>query len=423
MTTIGSAGVSPGVGLLSDEARAAADDGGLPASLVQLGNQLRSSPDIDGVVRAVATAAATTFGFNEVSVYLRSLVRRRVPRPGDRRRRRRTRSPRALPRRYRRASSSACSTSATGSGAPSSSITAASRWPKEFAPHLPSPDLGPRERRRVAPRRRAARPPLRSLRPRHGRARSLRPGRPPGARPRSGARARGLRDVRRARRRERASVRGARGRQASDGAAARGPPRPARPLAATCSVTLDHTAVFEQIADVLKSLVDYDCIDISLVDEARNELVTIFAQDAYADQIMEFRVPLDQGVSGWVVRHKQAQLVNDMYADPRVVQIPGTGQEPQASILVPLMFIDKVLGVLIIDRLGGRIFERARARDRRSCSPTWRRSPSATPAPTRRWRSRRAPTASPASTTTATSRRRWPPRSLAPSATRPASAC
>ena len=120
--------------------------------------------------------------------------------------------------------------------------------------------------------------------------------------------------------------------------------------------TLDHTAVFGQIADVLKSLVDYDCIDISLVDEAHGELVTIFAQDAYADQIMEFRVPIDQGVSGWVVRHKQAQLVNDMYSDPRVVQIPGTGQEPQASILVPLMFIDKVLGVLIIDRLGGSIF-------------------------------------------------------------------
>ena len=38
-----------------------------------------------------------------------------------------------------------------------------------------------------------------------------------------------------------------------------------------------------------------------------------------------FRISIDRGPAGWVVRHDEAQLVNDMIADPRVVQVPGTG--------------------------------------------------------------------------------------------------
>ncbi len=121
--------------------------------------------------------------------------------------------------------------------------------------------------------------------------------------------------------------------------------------------TLDPTAVFVQIADALKMLVDYDTIDIALVDESAYELVTIFAQDKWANEMLKFRQPLDQGVGGWVVRHDQPQLVNDMTHDPRGVLVPGTDREPQASVLVPLRFMGAVIGLLAVDRLAGRTFE------------------------------------------------------------------
>ena len=121
--------------------------------------------------------------------------------------------------------------------------------------------------------------------------------------------------------------------------------------------TLDPTAVFVQIADVLKMLVDYDTIDIALVDETANELVTIFAQDKWANEMLRFRQSLDQGVGGWVVRHDEPQLVNDMTHDPRGVLVPGTDLEPQASVLVPLRFMGAVIGLLAVDRLAGRTFD------------------------------------------------------------------
>jgi diguanylate cyclase (GGDEF)-like protein len=121
--------------------------------------------------------------------------------------------------------------------------------------------------------------------------------------------------------------------------------------------TLDQQAVFRQITTMLKGIVDYDTMDIRLVEEAAGELFAIYARDENADEMLGFRSPLDAGVTGWVVRHNEPQLVNDMPHDPRGVVVPGTDIEPQASIIVPLNVRGRVTGVLTIDRLHGRTFD------------------------------------------------------------------
>jgi diguanylate cyclase (GGDEF)-like protein len=121
--------------------------------------------------------------------------------------------------------------------------------------------------------------------------------------------------------------------------------------------TLDQRAVLEQIAEMLKTLVDYDTMDIRVVDEARGELVAIFARDANAEEMLAARVPLAGSVSGWAVAHKEALLINDMNSDPRAFVVPETPTERQASIVVPLQVMGNVSGVLSLDRLGGRTFD------------------------------------------------------------------
>ncbi len=121
--------------------------------------------------------------------------------------------------------------------------------------------------------------------------------------------------------------------------------------------TLDQEAVLPQITTMLKDIVDYDTMDIRLVDEARSELVPVYARDENADKVLAYSSPLDVGVTGWVVSNNEAQLVNDMTKDPRGVVVPGTDVEPQASIIVPLSVRGKVTGVLTVDRLFGRVFE------------------------------------------------------------------
>jgi diguanylate cyclase (GGDEF)-like protein len=121
--------------------------------------------------------------------------------------------------------------------------------------------------------------------------------------------------------------------------------------------SLDQHEVFLRITTMLKDIVDYDAMDIRLLDETTRQLVCIYSRDINAEQNEQFRLSIDEGLAGWVARHDQAQLVNDMASDPRGVHIPGTGEDtPQASIVVPLRVLGKVTGVLCLDRLGGRTF-------------------------------------------------------------------
>ena len=81
--------------------------------------------------------------------------------------------------------------------------------------------------------------------------------------------------------------------------------------------SLEQTEVLEHIADTLKQIVDYDTMDVRLVDAERRQLVAIYARDEDDEQeIFDFAIPMDEGISGWVVRHNEAQLINDMAEGP-----------------------------------------------------------------------------------------------------------
>ena len=120
--------------------------------------------------------------------------------------------------------------------------------------------------------------------------------------------------------------------------------------------TLGEGEVFAKIAELLKGIVDYDAMEIRLVDEAAQELYCAYAADEDAEQMEKWRAPLNVGVSGWVLLHDQAQLVNDMLGDPRGELVPGTELVPQASIIAPLTVGGTVIGVLALDRLDGKTF-------------------------------------------------------------------
>ena len=114
--------------------------------------------------------------------------------------------------------------------------------------------------------------------------------------------------------------------------------------------------MLSRIATLARQVVDFDGLEIRLVDAEAQELYCGYASDEDDDYVENWRSSLDKGVSGWVVRHNEAQIVNDMLGDPRGALVSGTTAEPQASIIVPLNAGDAVIGVLALDRFGGRTF-------------------------------------------------------------------
>ena len=120
--------------------------------------------------------------------------------------------------------------------------------------------------------------------------------------------------------------------------------------------TLDEKVVFESIADKLRLLVEYDTLAISKVDWQARRIDTVFARDEYAQELMDNPISVEQGLWGWAVTHDEAVLCNAAHADPRSAQVPDTPVEPQASIVLPLHVMNKVIGVLNLDRLGGKTY-------------------------------------------------------------------
>ena len=76
------------------------------------------------------------------------------------------------------------------------------------------------------------------------------------------------------------------------------------------------------------------------------------ARDRFADVIMDYVGPLGIGITGWVIDRNEAVLANDAHLDPRSIQIPGTPEEPESMIVVPLGVGGEVIGTLNIGRMG-----------------------------------------------------------------------
>jgi diguanylate cyclase (GGDEF)-like protein len=117
--------------------------------------------------------------------------------------------------------------------------------------------------------------------------------------------------------------------------------------------TLDPQGVLNLIADSLKPLLAYDNLTIYRVDRAAGVMRPMVARDRFEDLIMSTAFPLDMGVTGWVIEHGVAQCVNDIHSDERVATIPGTPDEAESLIVVPLRVRGEVAGTLNLGRMGG----------------------------------------------------------------------
>ncbi len=96
-----------------------------------------------------------------------------------------------------------------------------------------------------------------------------------------------------------------------------------------------------------------------LVDANQSELVFAVIVGRPADTLRGTRIPIDEGVAGWVATHGSPAIVEDAQSDSRfsdrLDQI--TGFTTKSIIAVPLRSREKVFGVIeLINRLDGRPF-------------------------------------------------------------------
>src|SRR5271163_2073954 len=109
---------------------------------------------------------------------------------------------------------------------------------------------------------------------------------------------------------------------------------------------LNVDELLKRIAELLSRLIDYQMFSILLLDETGDKLQHRFSQRFQENIQLKHEVPLGRGVVGYAAQHKEAVLVPDVNKDPRYVK---ANPETRSELAVPLVYKDKVIGVLDLE--------------------------------------------------------------------------
>jgi sigma-B regulation protein RsbU (phosphoserine phosphatase) len=117
-------------------------------------------------------------------------------------------------------------------------------------------------------------------------------------------------------------------------------------IACELSSILNVDELLSRIAELLRRLIDYQMFSILLVDPSGEKLQHRFSLRFRENANLKDEVPLGRGIVGHAVETKQAVLVPDVKKDPRYVE---ANPETRSELAVPLIYKDKVIGVLDLE--------------------------------------------------------------------------
>ncbi|HXM23138.1 MAG TPA: SpoIIE family protein phosphatase [Terriglobales bacterium] len=109
---------------------------------------------------------------------------------------------------------------------------------------------------------------------------------------------------------------------------------------------LNVDELLKRIAELLSRLIDYQMFSILLLDAAGEKLQHRFSLRFQENIQLKHEIPLGRGIVGFAAQHKQAVLVPDVNQDSRYVR---GNPETRSELAVPLVYKDKVIGVLDLE--------------------------------------------------------------------------
>src|ERR1700728_596334 len=108
-----------------------------------------------------------------------------------------------------------------------------------------------------------------------------------------------------------------------------------------------------RIAELMRRLIDYQMFSILLLDATGEKLQHRFSLRFNENIHLKHDIPLGRGLVGSAAESKQAILVTDVTSEPRYVK---ANPETRSELAVPLVYKDKVIGVLDLEHTRKRFF-------------------------------------------------------------------
>ncbi|MBI3925907.1 MAG: GAF domain-containing protein [Armatimonadetes bacterium] len=118
--------------------------------------------------------------------------------------------------------------------------------------------------------------------------------------------------------------------------------------------TLDVDSVLDRILEMALKIFKAEAGSVMLLE---NDILTIAgARGLAAEIVASTRVPLGEGIAGWVALTGEMLHLDGKVDDPRFIRLVERDEEITSSLCTPLKHRDRLIGVLMIRRGGPRPF-------------------------------------------------------------------
>jgi len=109
---------------------------------------------------------------------------------------------------------------------------------------------------------------------------------------------------------------------------------------------LNVDELLKRIGELVSRLIDFQMFSILLVDAAGEKLQHRFSLRFQENIHLKNDIPIGKGIVGAAAEQKQAVLIRDVKKDTRYIE---TNPETRSELAVPLIYKDKVIGVLDLE--------------------------------------------------------------------------
>jgi GAF domain-containing protein len=124
--------------------------------------------------------------------------------------------------------------------------------------------------------------------------------------------------------------------------------------AGQASLPVSNDALLRSIVEAAAKIFQAAAASILLVDESEGALVFKVATGAADQDLVGMRVPLDQGIAGYVAMTGQPIAISDVEHDARFNRdfARSTGYVPRSILAMPLISGERILGVMeVLDKI------------------------------------------------------------------------
>ncbi|MCX8093264.1 MAG: GAF domain-containing protein [Candidatus Goldbacteria bacterium] len=123
--------------------------------------------------------------------------------------------------------------------------------------------------------------------------------------------------------------------------------------------TLELNKLLDNMLQISTDMLQAEAGSILLLDEDGDELIFAAATGEKKDKLKDIRVPVGEGIAGWVARENKSVLVADAQNDPRFFKKVDqkTSFKTTSIIAVPLLTKDKLIGVVeVLNKKDNQLF-------------------------------------------------------------------